>query len=1174
MILEIEDILENQTAVAHAALPDGVTLKQVFEHTEQLRQVKASIVAVRFNGIRVTAWEHLSPVKGDRVRITLAPRLPAIPAGVMAAIQVAVAVISVVTFFITLFNKPKSPKTKTDSPTYTYDGIRTNIVPGNPIPVIYGQHRTGGQLLSLSILVDVTGRQTHNMFLLLGLGRGDVTEVNCIRLNNIPIEHISSVSVVTRLGATSQSIIPGFEYDKNTFADGREIASGSPIVYTTQAVSLVSYEVILQALEGLVHYKDNGGRETEWVEYRLEHRLTGTTSYDTAIDRQRWTHATAAPAATTYLVRTSSIGQHDIRVTFLGTRHRDAILAGGQSKGRIWLTNVTEIEGAGEPYSGTALLALEAVATAEMHGQRPDVTALVRGKPVLVYSTTAVNTRTWTQNPAWCVLDYMTNSIYGMGAFIAPADVDIQSFINFATLCRSLAPDGRGSTEEQHHLDLVMDVQKPHWDWVQSILSNYRSSVIYSQQLYKVISDRKDLTLRQVFHSGNTIPGQMQLRVGGDPMRPNQVNVHFANQLLDYERDVRFVQNSSSILGTGDPIKEFDISLIGVARESEAIRNGSFELGRRRQVRREATFSTGLEALAVEPGDRCRVGVVTTDFEAGYGGRALDGSSSHVVLDREVDVKSGFTYDLFVWHNADDTAESVTVRSMTGVTITVTPTWVSSVLFNRQVMPGDRWGLGVNSEDLMDARVSRVMRRAGGLHEIVAEEYVTITPVSSAELSSALRGFGNRPFSDLAVVAPGLQGAPSQPLGVTATEEAMTLKDGSIVSKIFVDVSPANLVEGGRLTVPGTLASVTLGQSHNPNTGSLIGETLQFISGPSSGGAYGILAWGGSTTRVATVYPVFGTSAVPNSGDPYTLLKRQAPLDGFDLYVAADSGSDFAFWGAQAGYHAEFPVEAQQTDNRYVFRVVPYAQNGARNTDGTWTVSLTTQGDTVAPVQPGSISVVQGTGKSLDVFVYVTSEADLAGHEFYRNTVNSFGGATLIGRAREGWHDAGIDFETAYNYWARPFDRSFNVGSFIGPVTFAASRIITTDIASLNITDYSSYTNDSSIGFLTSPKTLASAVITTQAGIVMLNGTVWVQNVGPAQVQSDISLRVGSIGGTVLDASSPGLLPGLGGGIFLSFSPLHTPGTGTTRYYMVGACNSDNSIFVNNLRLHAIELKR
>ena len=1193
MILEIEDITERKSAFGHANFPQGKTLGEAIGANPRAQAVMDAVVQCVYNGSRVDDWKNLRPGKSDRVKLFLAPTEPVTAfiagfatlgavgtsgaiAGTLAGAAFQIGAIaglaslaySIVSFVVSLFNQPSMPSPTTgkgQSPTYGFDGIQTTVTPGGVVPVIIGQHITGGQLLAMTVDVKSAGR-LQQMSLLLGLCEGPITSVNCIRINNIALESIGSVTAEVRLGTSSQGIISGFETIRNTFQDGREVESGSPLTYSTNGNSVAAVELVFGALDGLVKFNKDGTRSAVWLDYSIEQRLTGTTTYTIVTSPQRWKDKTAASVWSTYVTTFSPAGGYDIRVALVDVSHAAQLEQGTTTKGRFWLTHVTERQGAGEPYSGTALLAIKGAATAQFHGSRPNVTALVRGRTVSVYSTTAVSTVTFSQIPAWGILDYMTNSVYGMGAYIAPAAVDIQSFIDFATLCQSQVANGRGGLEDQHHLDIVMDQKRSHWQWLQDILGNYRSSLIFSQDKFKIITDRQDLPVRQVFHAGNIVPGTTEIRIASDPTRPNQANVRFANQDLDYEQDPIFVQDSASVFGAGDPIKDYDMNLLGVVRESEAIRTAAFDLNRRRQQRREMTFSTGLEAIAVEPGDMCRAGVLFTDYEAGYGGRAVDGSSNHIVLDREFVVKSGYPYDLFVWHTEADTVEQRTVATSlpSGIssfaTITVSPTSG----FSYEVKPNDRWAIGVSSEDLFLAFTKRVSRDEMGRHRITVEEYRTVTPTTPQPRQLLAN-------QQATVTA----GPPAQPMAVAIREDRIEMKDGTIASRVVIDVTPSMRTEGGRITVPGTIDSVTLAQSHNPNNDALTGERLTFQSGPASGAVLQITRWNGSTS-VASVYPAFLAAAA--SGDPYNLEKKGGEFAGFDLQQIHNvgSGEEFSHFGTYYGTIADIPINPQ-LDNSQVFRVIPFSRLGTRNEIGSWVVSLTTYGDTVPPPQPSSISAIQGTGKDVTVRVYPTSYADLWGHEFFRHTANCFTAATSIGFHSELYHDTNIEFETTYNYWARPRDFSFNVGSWIGPVTFVASRIMTTDIASQAVSIITEFFNNALVDNIDNTETAVGSLIVSVTGgailIVAKADQFEITNGGIAV----FALRADSLGGTLLGQAiidAPGNITGTLGGTSV-ITRLHQPNSGTVTYVITAVnCNTGKVNDIRNRSMQAVELKR
>lgn len=1167
MILEFRDITGKDAASGHVPMPADWTLGRLVRENREFKELEPHILRVQYNGAPIANWRDLCPAKNDKVRITVKPGDFGI-SEIILAITLLSSVISITQFIIGIFNKPKAPSVKRkDNNVYGFEGIRTSYVPGDPIPVPYGQHRVGGQVLSL--YVDLTNHgKKQEMNMMLGLGEGDITEVNCFRVNDIPIENISSATAETRLGSTSQAPIIGFETIKNTFADGREMGSATPIIYNTNTTSLVTARINVGALEGMVKYTAQGERESTWTEFSVERRPTGTTTFTIVGSPVRFAGKSVGPIWMTYVTTVTTPAAYDFRMLTLRSRSNNdgPPLDKSLSKGRLWLSNVTEIAGQQHVYSGTALAALKAVATSQLNGATPDVSMVMRGRQIRRYTNTTSFVTEYNQIPAWHVLDYMTNSIYGMG--FANSRMALQSFIDFATLCNSLVPDGKGGTEVQFQHDRIINERQSHWEHVNDILGLYRSAILYSQEQYKIITDRQDLPVRQVFHAGNMVAGETKIRIGiADPNKPNFVRAHFNNQEIDYNRDMIFVDS----IAAGESMRDYEIQLPGIVRESEARRAASWDLERRVQIRREIEFVTGLEGIAVEPGDRCRVGVVMTDYEAGYGGRALDGSTAHLVADQEFSVKSGYTYDLFVWHTLADTVENRTLAN----TVTAGNPTVSYIVasptaaFDSAIRAGDRWAIGVTSEDLMLATVKKVTRNEDGATGIIAEEFRTanvITPILTP-----------RDDND----APGLDEPVAQPMGAVLGEEAATIKDGTIVSKIFIDVSPAPLFEGGRTTVPGTTASVTLAQSHNPNADALVGERLKWISGAASGATHMITAWAGAGTRVATVNPTFASP--PASGDPYTLIKKAGEFAGFDLEaMVGGADSDFGYVSTNYGTIAEFATEAQSSQS-YAFRIIPFNRRSVRNYQGTWTLSLTTYGDTVAPLTPSGLIAAQGTGRQVLLDWADNVELDLSHYALYRSEGNSFGGAALLGEMRTSrFVDVASLFETPYYYWVRAVDASSNI-SPVHPnsnagVTITGSRIITTDVGSNQITVDAVFTNAALMTLATSNvtdiETIGFLALNTIGQPLLLIGAAHIRQPNNSRIEPTLTIRPGSIGGAAVATTRQILTGSLTCG--LTTVNYTTPPSGSVTYYLTINDNevSNSNFVVADRVLTALETRR
>ena len=418
-------------------------------------------------------------------------------------------------------------------------------------------------------------------------------------------------------------------------------------------------------------------------------------------------------------------------------------------------------------------------------------------------------------------------------------------------------------TEPQHQLDIVLDVKKPHLTWVEDILTLYRSMLINSNGKYKIITERNDLPIRHIFHAGNIVPGKTTVRIGKNPLANNQLTADFANRQLNWGRDI-YVQEDTAAILANLPLKPADIALLGLARKSEVVRRTDIELQDRQAKRREITVQTGLDGIAAEVGDFAMMGVIMQDWDAGYGGRAYDGSTASFFADREVHINSGITYELFVTHLATDTVERrIVVGSTTMINL------VPTTPFLYKVNQGDKWALGAQSEDLVLVQIKKItFNPDDAIHEIIGDEFIPFEsrlncPSSVTAVSSAPR--------------------PSYPTTMTgAFSNCQFCFDATFVS-----------CQGGSTVSPSSNFSfvVVPNSSHSPKPHQLAGNTITFLSGAASGRSAEITAW--EPTSGKLFYYVLTNSV--GSGTPYRIGFKTGSeyFQGFRFDVSTDGGFNY-----------------------------------------------------------------------------------------------------------------------------------------------------------------------------------------------------------------------------------------------------------------------------------------
>ena len=143
--------------------------------------------------------------------------------------------------------------------------------------------------------------------------------------------------------------------------------------------------------------------------------------------------------------------------------------------------------GSNHKLSGLCYLALRFKWNADAFTGIPKVQTIVQGKKVVAYNSSSVaQTAAHSDNPSWCLLDYLTNERYGKG--IAIANIDIPSFYTASTICDTdVTPYGSASAIDVMDCNAIIDTSSPVIDNVREFLKGCRGYLPYVGGKYKLI---------------------------------------------------------------------------------------------------------------------------------------------------------------------------------------------------------------------------------------------------------------------------------------------------------------------------------------------------------------------------------------------------------------------------------------------------------------------------------------------------------------------------------------------------------------------------------------------------------------------------------------------------------------------------------------------------------------
>ncbi len=588
-------------------------------------------------------------------------------------------------------NRPRIPKFNAgndeSSPTYSWDGIHTLQDVGVPVPVVYGRHKIGGNIVNQYMRSEGDASYLN---LLIALAEGEINSISDIKVNGNAIENYSNITHQTRMGTVDQEVISNFNELHNLQSMNVVLTKDVPYVYTTVRNDVETFELYLNFPAGLYYVNEKGSVRSWDAQYRVEYKLHEEDEEDyidlglTDVYEQNRT-----PFKRVFRKTGLTAGQYDIRVTKTSdesdVRHFNDIS----------LVHVDEIINDDIAYRNTALLSIETMATDQLSGSTPDFTCVIEGKkvlmPVVVYNGSPVDwedyywdddsecyrlflddsectwdgvsyDEKWGANPIWCLRDFMLNKRYGLGDDVENADVDLDFYLEQSRICERKVPDGRGGYEKRYRLDVVIDSLGEPMDWFIKLSSSFDGLVFYSQGIAKIKIDKEE-EITQVFGMDRIIPKTFKQSVKSIRDVPNALEIQFLNEEKDYAQDTVVVVNDEA-LNVSTPLRIKQIRLF-VTKPSYAIRLGKRALKVAMYLSRQVSFKTGINGFVSTPG---QVVGVSHDIPLwGFSGSVITGSdTTHIKLDRVIELEPK-TYHILIQYE-DDTIEEKLVLNEAGET--------------------------------------------------------------------------------------------------------------------------------------------------------------------------------------------------------------------------------------------------------------------------------------------------------------------------------------------------------------------------------------------------------------------------------------------------------------------------------------------------------------------------
>jgi predicted phage tail protein len=254
----------------------------------------------------------------------------------------------------------------------------------------------------------------------------------------------------------------------------------------------------------------------------------------------------------------------------------------------------------------------------------------------------------WTDNPAWCYYDLITNKRYGLGKYISEDEVDKWGLYQIAKYCDTLVSNGKGGLEPRFTCNLYLTAREDAFKVLNDMASIFHAITYYAFGSVYTVQDRPKDPIVQ-FTNANVENGEFVYSSSSKRARHTVAIIRYNDPDNFYKSAIEYVEDIESVRRYG--VREIELVAFGCTSKGQARRLGAWALLSELLETETVSFTTGLEGAYLRPGDIFKI-FDTNRKTQRTGGRIISltngASTSTVVLDSEVTLDSSTSYTISI----------------------------------------------------------------------------------------------------------------------------------------------------------------------------------------------------------------------------------------------------------------------------------------------------------------------------------------------------------------------------------------------------------------------------------------------------------------------------------------------------------------------------------------------
>ena len=210
----------------------------------------------------------------------------------------------------------------------------------------------------------------------------------------------------------------------------------------------------------------------------------------------------------------------------------------------------------------------------------------------------------WTNNPAWCFYDLITNNRYGLGDYIDPNTVDKWTLYEIAQYCDTLVSNDRGGLEPRFTLNHIIVSREEAYKVVNELASAFRAIAYFAFGNIYVSQDSPKVP-KYLFNNSNVVEGSFVYSSSAKKARHTVALIRYNDKHNMYQPSICYVEDQFGVQRYG--IREIETSAIGCTSEAQAKRFGEWILRSELLQTETVQFTAGTEGAYLRPGDNISI---------------------------------------------------------------------------------------------------------------------------------------------------------------------------------------------------------------------------------------------------------------------------------------------------------------------------------------------------------------------------------------------------------------------------------------------------------------------------------------------------------------------------------------------------------------------------------------